>query len=373
MTKPEVSGEDVEELLRQAEVSALPEASGALLEGGPAPLSEAEPVFRPYKGIKFTVSAGPTKEAARSARDQGRDSGFWKIDTDSTGDDVIDSLFSEVFGEEESAPPPAPPRPVAPPPEPQPLDVEETSIDLAALGFDPGLAKRRPGAESRSRGRLDAEPDRPELLWADMELDEPEAPGSPTPVEPAPAQRPAASLRRGPGPRAGAGHGQSELAETQKLRTEDIQAAIAAQRMGVSEGQQTAEPVSRARVLRAQGRLVEARHLLHRYIKENPEDTAAEEEFRRIQHELRVHCSYQLRNEGLVPQLQLPPSSPHLQALFQAPAGGVLRRVNGAATLRDIRKQLELEPKEFERHMISLLEWGFVTLTSRKRPGEAAR
>jgi hypothetical protein len=395
----EVSAEDVKELLRQAERAALPEASGVHVEAEDLALPET--AYRPYKGVKFTVSSGPAKEAPPPPRERRRDSGFWKIDTNSAGDDVIDSLFSEVFGEEEEAPA----RPAAPQlaeVEPEVMDVEESSIDLSALGFDPALLLKKPAAPATPLAAepqapsaddvskmpaapfpaqaprpaapspaalpssADPEPDRPELLWAGLDLDAEQDASAP----PVGEQRPAPPAIAAPPPPAAARRDvrDPQLAETQKLRLVDIEAAIAAERAAAAPAATpTPEPVSKARVLRAQGRLVEARHLLHRYLKEAPEDRAAEEEFRRIQHELRVHCAYQMRNEDLVPQLQLPPGSPHLQALLQAPGGSVLRRVNGSSTLREIRAEMQLPPKEFERHMTSLLEWGFVTLTSRKR------
>jgi hypothetical protein len=380
LAQEDVSHQDVEELLRQAEISALSEAGVGRIESEEEVETAQDPVFRPYKGIKFTVSAGPTRDPSSATRDRRRDSGFWKIDTDSAGDDVIDSLFSEVFGEEEPEPPRAAPRP-AEAPEVVPYEVEESSIDLSALGFDPALLLKKPAsaaapqaaaappapgapapAARRTAGQAEPEPERPELLWADMDLggSDEEAGSSETAAKVKKSLPIAQESTR-------AGVSEVQLAETQKLRLEDIRAAARAQRTPALAPPQTAEPVSRARVLRAQGRLVEARHLLHRYIKDAPEDPAAEDEFRMIQRELRAHFAHQLRNEELVPQLQLPAGSPHLQALLQAPAGGVLRRVNGSASLREIRSQMQLEPGEFESQMTSLLEWGFVTLASRKR------
>jgi hypothetical protein len=274
---------------------------------------------------------------------------------------------------------PAPPEPESIEPE---MGVEESSIDLSALGFDPALLLKKPAAPppdsqatagGAAADRPLSEPERPELLWSDMELNDEEEDEDPPLFRPEdePTPRPIQLRREDP-----------QQADTQKLSLAEVSAAAAAARAAAaSMGQgrkpraqspvESTAPVSeaaqRARVLRAQGKMVEARHMLHRHLREAPHDRAADEEFRRIQQELRQSCLAQLRNEELIPQLQLPPGSAQHQALLAAPAGGVLRRVNGSMSLREIRIQMQITHQEFERQMCSLMEWGFVSLSTRRR------
>jgi hypothetical protein len=271
---PEAPREQVEELLRQAERSALPRAHGLTEETDAGPET-----FRAFQGIKFTV-AGSTSGSKSTEKPKERTPSVWADEAEGSGEDLIDNLFSEVFGDEDDDGPSAGGGSFwGEESAPQSIDVEEESIDLAALGFDSSMLGGGPA------GSAGAEP----------------------------------------------------------------------------------EAVRRARGLRSQGLLTEARHVLHAYVRAHPDDTVARGLLDELQEELRRSYAEQLQDPEAIVLLAVAPGSPQHQALLQSPAGAVLRHVDGASDVGELRRRAGLSAEELERHMISLLEWGFVTLRLRRR------